>query len=126
MPHLVLRGMVDFAGLSEELELGVERWGRAVIKTGDRWQRADGEAVLVDGVVVELSRALHPVAVISLRDGDTVIRLWPVVEVERIPAVQRWLGALAAGIQRHGGGPVVTTNIGSEVLDGLDLELNLD
>ncbi|MEE4270920.1 MAG: hypothetical protein V2I67_04560 [Thermoanaerobaculales bacterium] len=126
MPHLVLRGSVDIAGLADGLELGVERWGRAVIKTADRWLRADGEAILVDGVVVELSRPLHPVALIALRDGDTVVRLWPVVEVERTPAVQRWLGALAVGLQRSGAGPVVTTNIGPDALEGLDLELDLE
>ena len=122
MPHLVLRGSLDLARAAKELDVGVVRWERAVIKTGDRWLRADAEALLVDGVVVELSRPLHPVAMIAERDGDSVVRLWPVVEVERTPAVQRWLAVLAAGLQRLGAGPVVTTNIGPEVLDGLDLE----
>ncbi len=91
MPHLVLRGPVDLHRAASELDLGVTRWGRAVIKTGDRWQRTDGEALLVEGVVVELARPLHPVALVSVRDDDTVVRLWPVVGVERTPAVQRWL-----------------------------------
>ena len=125
MPHLVLRGEVTIDRLAGELELEVVRWGRAVIKTGDCWLRSDGAAVLVEGVVVELSRPLHPVAMIAGRDGDTVIRLWPVIEIERTPAVQRWLAVLAGGLQRLGAGPVVTTNIGSEVLDGLDLSTSL-
>jgi hypothetical protein len=114
---------VDFDTIACELDPNVVRWGRAVIKTTDRWRRADAEALLVDGVVVELARPLHPVALMATRDGDTVIRLWPVVEVERTPAVQRWLAVLAAEVQRLGGGPLVTTNIGPEVLEGLDLEL---
>lgn len=126
MPHLVLRGSVDFNTVTRELNMDVVRWGRAVIKTIDRWRRADAEAMLVDGVVVELARPLHPVALMATRDGDTVIRLWPVVEVERTPAVQRWLAVLAGEVQRLGGGPVVTTNIGPEVLEGLDLQLELD
>lgn len=126
MPHLVLRGSVDLDRAATGLELEVVRWGRAVIKTADRWRRADGKAMLVDGVVVELGRPLHPVATIAARDGDTVVRLWPVVEVERTAAVQRWLAELAAGLQRLGAGPVVTTNIGPEILDGLDLALDLD
>lgn len=125
MPHLVLRGSVDFNTVTRELNMDVVRWGRAVIKTIDRWLRADAEAMLVDGVVVELARPLHPVALMATRDGDTVIRLWPVVEVERTPAVQRWLAVLAGEVQRLGGGPVVTTNIGPEVLEGIDLELDL-
>lgn len=126
MPHLVLRGPVDFSRVRKELDLGVVRWGRAVIKTSDLWWRSDGEALLADGVVVELGRPLHPVALVATRDGDTVIRLWPVVEVERTPAVQHWLGAIAGGLQRLGGGAVHTTNIGSDILEGLELELDLD
>lgn len=126
MPHLVLRGSVDFDTINTGFDMDVVRWGRAVIKTVDRWQRADGEAMLVDGVIVELARPLHPVAMMADRHGDTVIRLWPVVEVERTPAVQRWLAVLAGEVQRLGGGPVVTTNMGPEVLEGLDLDLDLD
>lgn len=126
MPHLVLRGPVDFTRVRKELDLGVVRWGRAVIKTSDLWWRSDGEALLADGVVVELGRPLHPVALVATRDGDTVIRLWPVVEVERTPAVQRWLAVIAKGLQSLGCGAVRTTNIGAELLDDLDLEIDLD
>ncbi len=126
MPHLVLRGPVDFPRASKELDLGVVRWGRAVIKTSDLWWRSDGEALLADGVVVELGRPLHPIALVAARDGDTVIRLWPVVEVERTPAVQRWLAVIAKGLQSLGCGAVRTTNIGAELLDDLDLEIDLD
>ena len=124
MPHLVLRGPVDLRQAADELDLGVERWGRAVIKTSDRWCRADDGAMLIDGVVVELGRPLHPVAMVADREGDTVVRLWPVVEVERTLAVQRWLPLIARGLQGLGGGAVVTTNIGDDVLDGLDLLLD--
>jgi len=125
MPHLVLRGPLDMQAAGTGLDLGVTRWGPAVIKTGDRWRRSDGGALLVDGVVVEHSRPLHPVALVATRDEDTVVRLWPVVEVERTPAVQRWLAVIAKGLQELGGGAVHTTNIGPEVLDGLDLKLDL-
>ncbi len=126
MPHLVLRGPVDLERAAVELDLGVTRWGRAVIKTGDRWRRSDGGALVVEGVVVELARPLHPVALIGLRDHDTVVRLWPIVEVERTAAVQRWLAVLALGLQGVGCGAVRTTNIGATLLEGLDLEIDLD
>lgn len=126
MPHLVLRGAVDFRRAATELDLGVIRWGRAVIKTSDVWQRSDGEALIADGVVVELGRPLHPVALVAARDRDTVVRLWPVVEVERTGAVQHWLGAIARRLQSLGCGPVRITNIGGEILEGLELEFDLD
>jgi hypothetical protein len=125
MPHLVMRGPIDLEPMAEKLHLEVTKWGRAVLKTNDVWSRADHGAMLIDGVVVELVRPLHPVAMVSIRDGDTVIRLWPVVEVERTPAVQRWLAVIAAGLQQLGGGAIHTTNLGPEVLEGLDLDLDL-
>jgi len=126
MPHLVLRGSEGLKRAPAELDLGVIRWGRAVIKTIDLWRRSDGEALLMDGMVVELARPLHPVALVATRDGDTVVRLWPVIEVERTPAVQRWLAVIAEGLQSLGCGAVRTTNIGADILDGLDLEFDLD
>jgi hypothetical protein len=44
-----------------------------------------------------------------------------VVEVERTPAVRRWLAALAETLRGLGGGPVRTTNLGPDILEGLDL-----
>jgi len=123
MPHLVLDGTVDLERVAARLDPGVVRWGRAVIKTGDCWLRADGRAVLVEGVVVELSRPLHPVAVVALRDGGTAVRLWPVVHVERTPAVRRWLAVLATELQALGAGAVRTTNLAPDMVDGLDLEI---
>jgi hypothetical protein len=123
MPHLVLPGPGDLDRAAGELTIDVIRWGRAVIKTGDVWRRRDGAALLVDGVVVELGRPLHPVALVAARDSETVVRLWPIVEVERTAAVQRWLAVIARALQQLGAGPVRTTNIGPEVLEGLGLEL---
>jgi hypothetical protein len=94
-----------------------------VIKTGDSWRRSDGRAVVVEGVVVEFSRPLHPVAVVTKQRGDTVVRLWPVVEVERTPPVQRWLCTLAAALQKTGAGEVKTTNIPRELWQDLDLKM---
>jgi hypothetical protein len=123
MPHLVLSGTLDLENL--KIETAVHRWGRAVLKTGDGWLRHDGRAVMVEGVVVEFSRPLHPVAMVAEQHGDTVIRLWPVVSVERTRPVQRWLCVLAAALQRLGAGPVKTTNIPAELWDDLGLRLEL-
>jgi len=124
MPHLVLRRSVQLDQAA--LEPRVERWGRAVIKIGDCWRRADGGALLVEGVVVELARPLHPLALVAVRDGDTVVRLWPLADVERTAAVQRFLGLVARELQAFGCGPVRTTNIAIDRLEDLGLELDLD
>lgn len=122
MPHVILQGTVDLARVAQSLAGEVGRWGPAVIKTEAAWFRSDGLAVLVEGVVVEHSRPLHPVAVISENKGDTNVRLWRLAPVERTPAVQRWLASLANELRQLGAGPLKSTNIATELWDDLSLE----
>lgn len=126
MPHLVLSGAVDCGTAMGALRPEVQRWGRAVLKLDGAWVRQDGAAGLVEGVVVELSRPLHPVALVTPHERETVIRLWPPAPVERTAAVQRWLAVVAAALQRQGAGPVRGTNIADELLAGLGLAVARD
>jgi len=119
MPHMVLAGGLDLAAVAVPAE--VHRWGRAVIKTEGSWRRCGDEALLVEGVVVEFARPLHPVALVAPHHGDTIVRLWPVAQVERTHAVQRWLGLLAAALQRQGAGPLTLTNIPTDLWHDLGL-----
>ena len=123
MPHLILEGTLDLAKLSSQMSREVWRWGPAVIKTEEVWCRSDGSALLVEGVVVEHSRPLHPVAMIALQHGDTTVRLWRLAAVERTPAVQRWLACLAAEICGLGLGRVKKTNLPAALFEGLDLSV---
>ena len=122
MPHLVLGGEVDLETMASGLAGEAQRWGPAVLKTEASWLRSDGLAVLVEGVVVEHSRPLHPVAVISLSHGDTSVRLWRLAPVERTAAVQRWLASIAGELRRRGAGPLKTTNIPPQLWEDLGLE----
>jgi hypothetical protein len=90
-----------------------------VLKTADLWRRADGRAILIEGVVVEHSRPLHPIALVSLSHGDTSVRLWPLAAVERTPAVQRWLAVVAGNLQQLGAGAVRTTNLAPALVEDL-------
>ncbi len=119
MPHLVFSGLLDLGSVSLEPE--VHRWGRAVLKTDACWLRADEAAMLVEGVVVEFSRPLHPVAVAAHHRGETTLRLWKTVAVERTRAVQRWLCLVAMALQQCGAGPVRVTNIPPDLWQDLDL-----
>jgi len=122
MPHFVLTGEVDLQTMAANLGNDAQRWGAAVLKTEAAWLRSDGLAALVEGVVVEHSRPLHPVAVISLSHGDTSVRLWRFAPVERTPAVQRWLALIVGGLCRRGGGRLKTTNIPKELWHDLGLD----
>ena len=121
MPHLVLEGAVDLASVVESHCPEVRRWGIAVLKTDHAWQRSDGAHLLIEGVVVEHSRPLHPVALITSHRGETTIRLWRLAPVERTPAVQRWLALVAAELRKGGAGPLRSTNLPSELWSDLDL-----
>jgi len=93
MPHIILSGTLDLETVASSLDGEVQRWRAAVLKNEASWRRSDGLAVLVEGVVIEHSRPLHPVAVITQGHGDTSVRLWRLAPVERTPAVQRWLAS---------------------------------
>ena len=113
MPHLVLDGWERPTRWTEGLGPSVHRWGRAVLKTSGWWRRHDDEALLVEGVVVEYSRPLHPVALVAAHHGQTIVRLWPAVTVERTPGRESsspptspgscgrtWVSGRAAGTDR--------------------------
>jgi len=122
MPHIILTGTLDFMAVASSLDREPQRWRAAVLKNEASWHRSDGLAVLVEGVVIEHSRPLHPVAVINQSHGDTSVRLWRLAQVERTPAVQRWLASIARELQRLGAGRIKTTNIADELLHGLDID----
>ena len=122
MPHLVLCGEIDLQTMAADFGGEAQRWGPAVLKIEASWLRSDGLAALVEGVVVEHSRPLHPVAVISMSHGDTSVRLWRLAPVERTPAVQRWLASIAGELRGRGAGPLKTTNIPAEFWQDLGLD----
>lgn len=123
MPHLVLAGGIDPGEVARSLPRTVYRQGRTVLKTEDCWLRADRGATLVQGVVVEFSRPLHPVALVEPHHNATTVRLWSRVPVERTRPVQRWLCVVAAELQRLGAGPLTVTNIPGELWSDLALEV---
>jgi hypothetical protein len=122
MPHLILSGETDLERAAAVFSGEAQRWGPAVLKTEATWRRSDGLALLVEGVVVEHSRPLHPVAVISHGHGDTSVRLWRLAPVERTPAVQRWLASVAGQLRHLGAGSLKTTNIAAELWQDLGLQ----
>jgi hypothetical protein len=121
MPHLLLDRPIQLERVTGELTREIRRWRTAVLRTVEVWIRADGAAALVEGVVVEHSRPLHPVALINLGHGGTSVRLWDLAPIERTPAVQRWLAQLAGDLGRLGAGELRTTNISAEIWKDLDL-----
>lgn len=114
MPHMILSGEIDLESAAESFMPQVHRWGRAVLKLSECWLRKDQRALLVEGVVVELSRPLHPVFSVGVSDGKTQVRLWPHVDVERTWPVQRLLAVYTRELSTATEG-LLTTNIPEEL-----------
>jgi len=121
MPHVILEGPVDISAILPIIGTEARRWGRAVLKTDNVWLRSDHRGLMLEGVIVEFSRALHPLALVAPHHGDTGVRLWPHLEIERTHAVQRWLALIAADLQQGGAGILKRTNIPDDVLEGVGL-----
>lgn len=115
MPHLIFDSSPELSKLSFSSE--VCREGRTVMKIEHSWLRSDGRSLLVEGVVVEFSRALHPVAEIAFRREKLHVGLWPLVSVERSGAIQKWLLMLGRMLQDSGVGPLVRTNLSMDLLE---------
>ncbi len=121
MPHVILEGELDLERLAGQIETGIVRWGRAVLKTSAVWLRRDGDAVLIEGVVIEFSRPLLPVAIVTHHHGDTAVRLWAPVPVERTRAVQRWLALVGVQARNAGAGALKSTNLAEDLWTDLGL-----
>jgi hypothetical protein len=118
MPHVTIEAEWDCDRLIQKAQTGVERFGRSVLKTDQSWRRRDGQAVLVEGVVVEFSRPLHPVAVIAPHEKGVIVRLWSLLAVERTVPVQRWMAGVADWAATALAGRVVATNLHPEAVAG--------
>lgn len=111
MPHVVLEGEVELETVWQALPSGPWRWGRAVARVEGCYLAAGKRALLVAGVVVELGRPLHPVLLVTLREGATAVHLWSAAPVERTEAVQRFLVQVAMEMRAFGARGVATTNL---------------
>jgi hypothetical protein len=111
MPHVIRRGRANLDRAWRELPSGPWRWGRAVARVEGCYLGADGRSLLVAGVVVELGRPLHPVFIVTHREGDTAVHLWNVAPVERTEAVKRFLARVAMELGAFGAGEVVVSNL---------------
>jgi hypothetical protein len=82
-----------------------------VARLEGRYLAADGVALLLQGVVVEFSRPLHPVLLVTHRRDATAVHLWPTVSVERTEAVKRLVWQVSEELTAFGAGQITSTNL---------------
>ena len=111
MPHVIREGKVDLQAAWQHLRMGPWHWGGSVARVEACFLGRDGVSLLVAGVVIEFGRPLHPHVLVSVRDTDTAVRLWPPVAVERTEPIKRFVVQIARELEPFGAGPVITTNL---------------
>jgi len=111
MPHVVRAGRADLEAAWRGLAGGPWRWGRVVARIEGRYLASEGVALLLAGVVVEFSRPLHPVVLVTHRRDATAVHLWPAVQVERTAAVKRLVWQVAEELTAFGAGAITATNL---------------
>lgn len=85
--------------------------GSAVARIEGRFLSSSRRELLLQAVVVEFGRPLHPVLLVSLRHDGTAVHLWDVVRVERTQAVKGLVALVARELARFGAGEVRSTNL---------------
>ncbi len=119
MPHVILSGKADLAKAWQEFPQGPFRLGNAVARVEGRFLSSSRRELLLEAVVVEFGRPLHPVILVSHRQEGTAVHLWDVVRVERTEAVKAFVALVARELVPFGAGQVRTTNLKPEVLSGI-------
>lgn len=114
MPHVILSGQADLVSAWQEFPEGPFRFGNAVARIEGRFLSAARRELLLEAVVVEFGRPLHPVLLVSLRQEGTAVHLWDVVRVERTEAVKALIALVAKELSRFGAGEVRSTNLKAE------------
>ncbi len=114
MPHVILAGDVSIERARSVFEPFLTRDGDRIIKAERFYVERDGRAALVEMVVVD--RGFTQKFFIQLaprRDGLTV-RLEPLTDPEKTPAVNRAIIEVAQRLVRATGCEVAGTNIENE------------
>lgn len=111
MPHVIRAGRADLTAAWRSLPEGPWRWGSTVARLEGGFLGRDERSLLLAAVVVEYGRPLHVLVLVSVREDETAVRLWPALPVERTEAVKRLVAHVASELQAFGAGEVRTTNL---------------
>lgn len=89
MPHVVLKGKVEVADLFRKLEPFLVRSDTGLLRTANSYIARDEKSIMVESLVIEGSKKTQFFMMISGRDDGIVVRISPVVEVEKSHGVKK-------------------------------------
>jgi hypothetical protein len=101
VPHVIVEGTITLAGLQRDHVPFTEREGGRVVKVDRFYLDAPGRAALLETLVIQL----------TAREDGVMVRLEPMTDPEKSPAVKRALATIARRIRAACGGRFGGTNI---------------
>jgi len=100
VPHVVLKGKIEVAQLFRKLEPFLARSETGVLRTTNAFIDRDEKSILVECLVIEGSKKTQFFTMISGREDGIVVRICPVVEVEKSHGVKKIIAETATQLLR--------------------------
>ncbi|HYV85956.1 MAG TPA: hypothetical protein VFB49_08610 [Patescibacteria group bacterium] len=116
MPHVIVEGVLTLGGLQRDHVPFTEREGGRVVKVDRFYLDAPGRAALLETLVVDGGHTQKFFIQLTTREDGVMVRLEPMTDPEKSPAVKRALATVARRIRAACGGRFGGTNI-AEFLD---------
>lgn len=95
MPHVVLNGKVNIEDVFVKMKPLFMRDGESVLKTANVYIERGKGSVLVDSLVIEGGKKISFFALIGGREDGVVVRIYPMLDVEKTDGVKRILAEIA-------------------------------
>ena len=95
LPHVVLSGTITIDECQRHFAPFVWRDGDCIVKAERFYRERDGQAALIEMLVVDRGHAQKFFVHLSRRDEGITVRLEPLTDPEKTPGVRRALAAVA-------------------------------
>ena len=95
MPHVVLNGNIKIEDIFAKLKPLFVREGENILKTGSVYIDRKKSAILIDSLVIERGKKTSFFSTISGREDGVVVRIYPVLEVEKTNGVKKLIAEIA-------------------------------
>jgi hypothetical protein len=117
VPHVIVEGAVTLAGLQRDHVAFTVREAGRVVKVDRFYLDAQSHAALLETLVVDGGHTQKFFIQLAAREDGVMVRLEPMTDPEKSPAVKRALALVARRIRASCGGRFGGTNI-AEFLAG--------
>lgn len=116
MPHVVLEGRLTVDDAARVFEPFVVREGDRIVKAERFYREKDARAALIEMIVVDSGHTQKFFIQLSPRDGGLTVRLEPLTDPEKSPAVRSAIAHVAHRLRAATGAAYGSTNIAEHLI----------